>query len=343
MNSLSVSVIGPYKSGKTTLVNKLQQRKGAEEDVSFFSFKYSGKNITLIDTPGDMDAPILIASVLSISDAVVFCISPDVGINFQVGELVILANTIGIKQGLICLTKTDISTGGDVEKLTKNLAQLVKGTTLENFEILPVDINNDQIIADIRAKLSILSYDASRIEKPFKLFVDHAFESKGMSIAVGTLATGKIGIHTDAMLAPSPFTKDISINSLQINQEDVTSAEAGDRAGVAIKGVWPWDLPRGVEIRKPKSFMDVKAGKLKVVVNKLYKQGLRDGMKLTLICNWQNPTITISNLIIEGEAATFTFEADKNFCFDEYDKITIINKELPIRVLRVVGKAEILQ
>ncbi|MCL5101117.1 MAG: GTP-binding protein [Candidatus Parvarchaeota archaeon] len=342
MNSLSVSIIGPYKSGKTTLVNKLQQRKGAEEDVSFFSFKYGGKNITLIDTPGDMDAPILIASVLSISDAVVFCISPDVGINFQVGELVILADTVGIKQGLICLTKTDISTSADVEKLTKNLSSLLKGTSLENFEVMPVDINNDQIIADIRAKLSMLNYNSSRIDKPFKLLVDHAFESKGMSIAVGTLANGKVGIHTDAVLAPAPFTKDISINSLQINQEEVSSAEAGDRVGVAIKGVWPWDLPRGVEVRKPKSFVDMKSGKLKVVVNKLYKQGVRDGMKLSLICNWQNPTITISDISTEGDTVTASFEADKNFCFDKEDKITLINKDLPIRVLRVVGKAEIL-
>ena len=95
MNSLLVSVIGPYKSGKTTLVNKLQQRRGMEGDVSFFSFKYAGKNINLIDTPGDMDAPTLVASVIGISDAIVLCMSPDIGINFQLGELVILATTLG--------------------------------------------------------------------------------------------------------------------------------------------------------------------------------------------------------------------------------------------------------
>lgn len=342
MNSLSVSVIGPYKSGKTTLVNKLQQRKGAEEDVSFFSFKYGGKNITLIDTPGDMDAPVLIASVLSISDAVVFCISPDVGINFQVGELVILADSVGIKQGLICITKTDISTKAEVDKLTKNLSQFLKGTSLEHFEVFPVDINNDQAIADIRAKLSQLTYDSSKINKPFKLFVDHAFESKGMSIAVGTLAAGKVGIHTEGILSPAPFTKEISVNSLQINQEEVTSAEAGDRVGVAIKGVWPWDLPRGVEVRQPKSFRDVKSGKIKLNVNKLYKFEVKDGVKLTLICNWQNVTLTFSNVKREGEVVTADFEADKNFCFDKDDKITIMNKDLPIRTLRVLGKAEVI-
>ena len=106
MNSLTVSVIGPYRSGKSTLVNKLQQRKGAEEDVSFFFFKYGGKNVTLIDTPGDMDNPPTLASVLTISDAIIFCVSPENGVNLQVGEQIIMASSIGIKQGLICITKS---------------------------------------------------------------------------------------------------------------------------------------------------------------------------------------------------------------------------------------------
>ncbi len=342
MNSLSISVIGPYKSGKTTLVNKLQQRKGMEGDVSFFSFKYAGKNINLIDTPGDMDAPTLVASVISISDAVVLCMSPDTGINFQLGELVILASTIGVKQGILCITKVDISTAADVEKLTNSVKTLIKGTSMENFEIVPIDINNDQNIADLRAKISVLNYDQSLIQRPFKLLIDHAFESKGMSVAVGTLSTGKVAIHTDAVIAPAPFTKEVSFNSIQINQEDMQTAEAGDRPGVSIKGVWPWDLPRGVEIRQPKSFRDVKSGTIKMEVSKLYKQEIKNDVKLNLVCNWQNVVVTLNDVKKEGDVVTASFEADKNFCFDENDRLIVINKDLPIRMLRVVGPAKIL-
>ena len=124
MNSLTVSVIGPYRSGKSTLVNKLQQRKGAEEDVSFFFFKYGGKNVTLIDTPGDMDNPAILASVLTLSDAIIFCVSPENGVNLQVGEQIIMASSIGIKHGLICITKADISTSEDISKLEKQLSAI---------------------------------------------------------------------------------------------------------------------------------------------------------------------------------------------------------------------------
>ncbi len=258
MNSLSIAVVGPYKSGKSTLVNKLQQRKGVEEDVSFYSFKYGGKSITLIDTPGDVDTPALVTSVLSISDAVMFCISPDVGINFQVGEIAILINTVGIKNGLVCITKSDISTEVELDKLKQNLATLFKNTVLENFEIITVNSNDDQNIADVRAKLSMLPYDQELINKPFRLCIDYAFESKGMSVAVGTLKTGKISVHSEGIITPTPFIKEISINSIQVNQEDVQTAEAGDRIGVSIKGVWPWDLPRGVEIREKGKFKDIK-------------------------------------------------------------------------------------
>jgi selenocysteine-specific elongation factor len=338
MNSLTVSVIGPYRSGKSTLVNKLQQRKGAEEDVSFFFFKYGGKNVTLIDTPGDMDNPAILASVLTLSDAIIFCVSPENGVNLQVGEQIIMASSIGIKHGLICITKADISTSEDISKLEKQLSAIIKGTSLENFEITVIDINNDQSMADIRAKVSSFPYSKENIEKPFKIFIDHAFESKGMSIAVGTMPTGKVGIHSEGVIAPTPFTKDISINSIQINQEDVQSAEAGDRVGVAIKGVWPWDLPRGVEIRKKGSFKDTKEGELTVDVSPLYKQEIREDVKLNLILNWQNLVVTLSNVKRENNRLTAHFVSDKNFCFDEHDKMLLINKDLPIRFLRVVGK-----
>ncbi len=343
MNSLSIGVIGPYKSGKTTLVSKLQQRKGAEEDVSFYSFKYGGKSITLIDTPGDTDAPTLIASVISISDGIVLCVSPDVGINFQVGELAILADTVGVKQGIVCITKSDISTETDKEKLRTNLQALFKGTRLEKFEVMAVDINNDTHIADIRAKLADFMYEEDKTKKPFKILIDHAFESRGMSVAVGTLSNGKIAVHSSGMLTPAPFTKEVSINSIQINQEEVPSADAGDRVGVAIKGVWPWDLPRGVELRQDKSFRDVKSGKLRIRVNKLYRQPIRDGIRLSLVCNWQTPMATLSNVKKESEEEyTADFECDKNFCFDSTDRMVLVNKDLPIRVLRVVGSLEVL-
>ncbi len=342
MNSLLISVVGPYKTGKTTLVNKLQQRKGFEGDVSFYSFKYSGKSITLIDTPGDMDAPTLVSSVLSISDAIVFCIAPDIGVNTQVGELLVLADTIGVSQGLICITKADISTKADIENLKVRLLNFIKGTHLENFEMLVIDINSDQNIADLRAKLSGLKYDESRLQKPFKLFIDHAFESKGTSIAVGNLVRGSIAIHSDAVLCPAPFTRDVSINSIQINQEDVQKAEAGDRVGVGIKGVWPWDLPRGTEIRQKGSFKDMKSGRMTVRINGLYKQEIREDSKLTLVCNWQTPTVIFKNISRNGSELTADFESDKNFCFDSEDNLLLINKDLPIRVLRVVGKVNVL-
>ncbi len=338
MNSITVSVIGPYRSGKSTLVNKLQQRKGAEEDVSFFFFKYGGKNVTLLDTPGDMDNPSVLASVLTISDAIIFCVSVENGLNPQTGEQIIMADTAGIKQGIICITKADISTAEEVEKLKNNISAIIKNTNLKDFEIITVDINNEQSIADIRSKVSSLHYEQEKINKPFKILIDNAFESKGMSVAVGTMPTGKIGVHSEGMISPEPFTKEISINSIQINQEDVNSAEAGDRVGVAIKGVWPWDLPRGVEIRQKGSYKDMKEGEISVEVIPLYKQEIKDDIKLNLICNWQNSVITLSNVKYENKKMNAHFIAEKNICFDDNDRMLLINKDLPIRFLRVVGK-----
>ncbi|MCL4399029.1 GTP-binding protein [Candidatus Parvarchaeota archaeon] len=341
MESLIISVIGPYKSGKSTLVSKLQQKKGTEEDVSFFFFKYGGKDITLIDTPGDLDNPTLIASVLSVSDAVLFCLPADAGVNAQVGEMIVLVDSAKIKQGLVCITKTDISTAQDIQRIKSSTAVLFKGTPLEKFDVIDIDINSEQTIADMRAKISRLDYDQSKSSRPFKFLVDNAFETKGMSVAVGFLTAGELSIHATGIICPAPFTREMSVNSIQINQEEVQSANAGSRLGIAIKGVWPWDLPRGVEIRQPDSFKDVKSGHIEADVSQLYKQPIMDGSKLNLVCNWQVRTITLKNVKMEGKHLFADFESDNNFCFDGDDRIILLNKDLPIRMLRVVGRAVI--
>ncbi|MCW1301687.1 MAG: GTP-binding protein, partial [Candidatus Parvarchaeota archaeon] len=197
MNSIVVGVIGPYKSGKTSLVNRLQQRKGVEEDVAFYFFKYSGKNVTLIDTPGDTDAPSTVASVISISDACVLCISPETKINFQVGEQIILMDNLGVTRGLICITKSDLSTPEEIEQLKENIRETISNTSLKDMEIMDVNINDDQKIANVRAKIAEIPYDSTKPKKSLKLAVDHAFESKGMSIAVGTMISGKISVHSE--------------------------------------------------------------------------------------------------------------------------------------------------
>lgn len=341
-NALTVCVVGPYKSGKTTLVNKLQQKKGMEGDVSFYFLRYNNKDITLIDTPGDADIPSLIASSISISNAVLLCLSPDTGVNFQVGEIIILINTIGIRKGLIVINKTDTATTDEIEGLKTKIKALIKDTSLSDVKIVEANMNDDQKIADVRAELSNIETDSDRINKPAKFVIDHAFELKGASVAVGTLINGKIAVHDNLMITPTPFTKEISVNSMQINQEDVQSAEAGERAGIGIKGVWPWDLPRGVELRKANSYKDISKGKIKISVNKLYKYDIKENSKLTLICNWQEVQITLTNVQKENDHVLADFTADKNFVFDDTDKLILINKDLPIRVLRIVGNATII-
>lgn len=342
MDSIIVGVIGPYKSGKTSLVNKLQQRKGIEEDVAFYFFKYSDKNVTLVDTPGDMDAPSTMASVISISDACVLCVSPETKINFQVGEQLILMDNLGVTKGLICVTKSDLSTPEETEQLKENMRKVISTTSLREMEIIDVNINDDQKIANVRAKIAGIPHDKSKSGLPLKFAIDHAFESKGMSVAVGTMISGRISMHSEGVIVPAPFTKEISVSSIQINQEDVQSAEAGDRVGVAIKGVWPWDLPRGVEIREKGKYRDISSGRLRIDINSLYKFDIKEGMKFDLVCDWQDAAIKVSNVKREGGAAELDFVSDKNFVFDNEDKILIINKDLPIRVLRVVGRGKIL-
>ena len=90
-------------------------------------------------------------------------------------------------------------------------------------------------------------------DHPTRLFVDRAFTLRGIgTIATGTLWSGSIG--PDDTLAAEPGGRQVRVRSVEVHDEPVERAEAGQRVAVALPRVSPGELPRGTALVEPGAY-----------------------------------------------------------------------------------------
>jgi selenocysteine-specific elongation factor len=335
MKNLTVAVIGAYGSGKTYISQSLQQKQSFEsDDINVYVFKQGDTIVNLIDVPGGVDTPEIAASALTSSNAFLLVIGADNPITYQLGEFVVMLNTLSMKNGIICITKKDVA---DADAAAEKVKMLIKDTVLRDAPIFQMSALSPQDIADLRAKILALSSE-DRSNLPATFVVDKGFEMRsGGSVALGTLVTGKVHVHDKIMIVPEPLTRELNVASLQLNQEDQEEVYAGSRVGIGLKDMYPWYLTRGVELREPNSYIDIDNGGIEVEVNPLYKGKIENGAKLTLLNHWQSVDIQLNDVKLENNKLKAKFTANKHIVFNENDKILLVNKELPVRMLRILG------
>ena len=94
--------------------------------------------------------------------------------------------------------------------------------------------------------------------------IDHFFKVRGVgTVALGFVISGTVKKHDKMIL--SDIDREIEVKSIQMNDVDVDTTNAGSRVGLALKNIEPADMSRGMFISdKPFEYRDVIKGKITV-------------------------------------------------------------------------------
>jgi selenocysteine-specific translation elongation factor len=124
------------------------------------------------------------------------------------------------------------------------IAPLIKGTVLEHYEVIENDpIGIREKLLDAAAKMTA-HQKAKEGTGTGAVPIDHHFNVKGVgTVVLGCVAHGVIKKHDTLKVLPT--TKTAQVRSIQKHEEDSDSAVAGDRVGLALKGVEAEELDRG--------------------------------------------------------------------------------------------------
>ncbi|MDO9508768.1 MAG: selenocysteine-specific translation elongation factor [Thermovirgaceae bacterium] len=257
---------GHIDHGKTTLVRVLtgvdcdrlgdEKRRGITIELGFAPLSLpSGRVVSIVDVPGhERFIRHMVAGAAGI-DGVLFVISADEGVRAQTREHLDILGLIGVRHGLIALTKSDLVEKDYLELVVEEVRDEIRGTFIEGAEIIPVSsstgFNLGGLLSAIDRLVDGIPFRDS--EGPFFMPVDRVFPVKGFgSVVTGTAYRGKVRKDDTLVLLPRGLKADI--RSVQIHDTPVNEGRSGQRIALSLGGVSLSEIERGEVLCTPGVF-----------------------------------------------------------------------------------------
>jgi selenocysteine-specific elongation factor len=261
MHHIVIGTAGHIDHGKTTLIRALtgidtdrleeEKRRGISIDLGFAHLG----DLEFIDVPGHERFIKNMLAGASGVDMVMLVIAADESIKPQTREHFEICRLLGIRHGVIALTKSDLVDADILGLAQLEIEEFVQGSFLENAPVIPVSATTGAGLDLLRASLlqiasSMGAKDASRHAR---LPIDRSFSIRGHgAVVTGTLIAGTLAVHDEVELYPSE--KRARIRGLQVHNAPVDRARAGERTAVNLAGVDSADLSRGMVLAAPRLF-----------------------------------------------------------------------------------------
>lgn len=323
MGNITVAIIGALDYG-----NNLA-KKGTSTDITLYNVKKGEDTVTFIEPTRYPErlAPLFYSCALA-KKAIVIVDE----INATFGECLVMLQCSDIKSGYFVLRNY-------IPK--EKIEPLIKGTSLENFEIVNDDPNQ------IREKLLLEAAQQKTVETAAgqqavgTVPVDHAFNVKGVGVVIlGIVVYGMVQKH--GTLNVLPAAKTAQIRSIQKHDDEFDIAVEGDRVGLALKNVEVEDLDRGTVLTNDPSIKTASTLKAQASLIKYWQTPIKQGM-VVHVGHWtQFITAKVDAATDAGDwrKPNLTLTLDKSIVYRPNDKAVLMY--LDGAKLRVAGTLNLL-
>lgn len=280
MKHVIIGTAGHIDHGKTTLIKAItgretdtlreEKERGISINLGFTYFDLpSGRRAGIIDVPGHEKFIKNMLAGISGIDIVLLVIAADEGIMPQTREHFEILQVLNVKEGIIVLTKTDMVDEDWLQMVEDDIRNEFKGTFLQNAPIHRVSSKThsgiDELVRDIDAKTEEVV--AKDIEGHFRLPVDRVFTISGFgTVVTGTVISGSIKVGDTVEVYPSKI--EAKIRGIQVHDNDVETAEAGQRCALNLSNIKVNEIKRGdvvslLNVMEPSLMVDCKLYYLK--------------------------------------------------------------------------------
>jgi len=269
MRNIIVGTAGHIDHGKTALVKALtgtdadrlaeEKRRGITIDLGFASLQIAQDlRLGFIDVPGhERFVRNMLAGAAGI-DLVLFVISAAESIKPQTREHFEICRLLGVKAGVVALTKADLVDPELLELVRMEVDEFLTGSFLENAPRIAVSSTTGAGIGELRAELEQAARNVREKSATgwFRLPIDRAFIMKGFgTVVTGTMISGTVKREQEVELFPGG--RRLRVRGIQVHGDNADRARAGERTAVNLPGVEHTELHRGMVLSDAGRFVTV--------------------------------------------------------------------------------------
>jgi len=265
LKSVIVGTAGHIDHGKSALVEALtgthpdrlaeEKRRGITIDLGFAFLEENGVRFGFVDVPGhERFISNMLAGAAGI-DVLLLVIAADESIRPQTREHFDICRLLGVKRGVVALTKSDLVDADTLELVRLEAEEFLRGSFLERAPLVAVSAKTGSGLAELKQALNQAASDASvkDAQQYFRLPIDRAFAMKGFgSVVTGTLISGSVSTGDEVELFPGSAR--LRARGVQSGGKHVDRATPGQRTAVNLAGIDHTALKRGMVLATPGKF-----------------------------------------------------------------------------------------
>ncbi|HXE61261.1 MAG TPA: selenocysteine-specific translation elongation factor [Gemmatimonadaceae bacterium] len=248
---------GHVDHGKTALVKALtgvdtdrlaeEKRRGITIDLGFAPLDLGEAGVLgVVDVPGhEAFVRNMLAGATGV-DLVLLVVAADEGVMPQTREHLAILDLLGVRGGVIALTKVDLVDDDWLALVRDDVAALVAGTPLQGAPMVTTSVVSGRGLEELRETLAraVRALPARQAGDVFRLPIDRAFSVRGTgTVVTGTVWSGQL--ERDAAVRILPAGVAARVRNIESHGASVSAAMPGTRAAIALAGVGVSELGRG--------------------------------------------------------------------------------------------------
>ena len=285
---VNIGTIGHVDHGKTTLtaaISKVLAGKYGNEEVAFdnidkapeerergitintahIEYSTEKRHYAHVDCPGHADYVKNMITGAAQMDGAILVIAATDGVMAQTREHILLARQVGVPKMVVFMNKCDMVDDPELLDLVEmeirellgeygydSECPVIRGSALKALE------GDPEYVAKIEELMDTVDEWIPTPErdndKPFLMSIEDVFTITGRgTVVTGRVERGKLNLNDEVEIVGIKDTQKTVVTGIEMFRKQLDYAEAGDNAGVLLRGISREDVERGQVLAKPGS------------------------------------------------------------------------------------------
>ena len=251
-------------------IDKAPEEKARGITISLHHSEYEtpSRHYAHVDAPGHADFIKNMITGAAQMDGAVLVVAATDGVMPQTREHVLLAKQVGVPQMIVFLNKCDMVPDVELidlveeevrELLTKQgfdgaKAAVIRGSGLKALESKDNTDPWAMKVLELATALDALPIPERDLDKPFLMPVEDIFSIEGRgTVVTGRIERGIVKVGEEIECVGLKDTQKYTVTGIEMFNKSLNQGQAGDNAGILLRGAKKEEIHRGQVLSKPKS------------------------------------------------------------------------------------------